>query len=212
MGCSLPGSSVHWILQARILDWVALSSCRGSSRPRDQTDISCGSWVAGRSFTTEPPRKPSKPKALNMLILLHHHISYLQDEPGSLFRTRVGSPCPRHPPGALAPVPADVQHQSGDLRSIESIWHSTCHSWCSTPAGVRAGVPHTRERELAFHTRGSESWPSTPAGVRAEAGAAAAPCCPGLWGPILHADPRQVTDSSSWVSPFKDLLSKDHRD
>ena len=180
---SPPGSSVHWILQARILDWVALSSCRGSSRPRDQTDISCGSWVAGRSFTTEPPRKPSKPKALNMLILLHHHISYLQDEPGSLFRTRVGSPCPRHPPGALAPVPADVQHQSGDLRSIESIWHSTCHSWCSTPAGVRA-----------------------------EAGAAAAPCCPGLWGPILHADPRQVTDSSSWVSPFKDLLSKDHRD
>ncbi|CAI9152549.1 unnamed protein product [Rangifer tarandus platyrhynchus] len=37
MACSLPGSSVHEILQARILEWVAISSSRGSSRPRDQT-------------------------------------------------------------------------------------------------------------------------------------------------------------------------------
>ena len=35
--CSLQGSSVHGILQARILEWVAISSSRGSSRPRDQT-------------------------------------------------------------------------------------------------------------------------------------------------------------------------------
>ena len=33
--CSLPGSSVHGIRQARILEWVAMSSSRGSSRPRD---------------------------------------------------------------------------------------------------------------------------------------------------------------------------------
>ena len=33
--CSLPGSSVHGILQARILEWIAISSSRGSSRPRD---------------------------------------------------------------------------------------------------------------------------------------------------------------------------------
>ena len=37
---SLTGSSVHGILQARILDWVALPSSRGSSPPRDQTHIS----------------------------------------------------------------------------------------------------------------------------------------------------------------------------
>ena len=36
MGCSPPGSSVHGILQARILEWVAISFSRGSSRPRDQ--------------------------------------------------------------------------------------------------------------------------------------------------------------------------------
>jgi len=49
MDCSPPGSSVHGILQARILEWVTISYSRGSSQPRDQTDISCGSctgrWV-----------------------------------------------------------------------------------------------------------------------------------------------------------------------
>ena len=39
--CSLPGFSVHWILQARILEWVAISSSRGSSRPRDGTPVMC---------------------------------------------------------------------------------------------------------------------------------------------------------------------------
>ena len=39
-GCSLPGSSVHGILQAGILDRVAISYSRGSSQPRDQTHIS----------------------------------------------------------------------------------------------------------------------------------------------------------------------------
>ena len=39
--CSWPGSSVHGILQARILEWVAVPSSRRSSRPRDQTCISC---------------------------------------------------------------------------------------------------------------------------------------------------------------------------
>ena len=37
MGCSPPGSSVHGILKARVLEWVAISSSRGSSRPRDWT-------------------------------------------------------------------------------------------------------------------------------------------------------------------------------
>ena len=47
--CSLPGSSVCGVLQARILEWTAISSSRRSSRPRDQTRISCvsciGRWV-----------------------------------------------------------------------------------------------------------------------------------------------------------------------
>ena len=47
--CSPPGSSVHGgILQARILEWVAMPSSRGSSQPRDQTHVSC---IAGGFFT-----------------------------------------------------------------------------------------------------------------------------------------------------------------
>ena len=41
MDCSLPGSSVHRIFQARMVEWVAISYSRGSSRPRDQACISC---------------------------------------------------------------------------------------------------------------------------------------------------------------------------
>ena len=43
--CSLPGSSVHGIFQARILEWVDISSPRGSSWPRDQTWVSCVSCI-----------------------------------------------------------------------------------------------------------------------------------------------------------------------
>ena len=45
---SLTGSSVHGILQARILEWVAIPFSRGSSRPSDRTWVSC---TAGRRFT-----------------------------------------------------------------------------------------------------------------------------------------------------------------
>ena len=46
MDCSLPGSSVHGIFQARILEWVAISFSRGSSWSRDQAWVSCvGRWI-----------------------------------------------------------------------------------------------------------------------------------------------------------------------
>ena len=48
MDCSPPGSSVCGFLQARILEWVAMSSSRGSSQPRDWTQIS---RITGRRFT-----------------------------------------------------------------------------------------------------------------------------------------------------------------
>jgi len=41
MGCSPPGSSVHGILQARMLEWVAMPSSRVSSQARDQTGVFC---------------------------------------------------------------------------------------------------------------------------------------------------------------------------
>ena len=62
MSCSPPGFSVHGISQARILEWVAISSSRGSSGPRDWTSVSC---IAGRLLyhwaTGEAPKPPLKP-------------------------------------------------------------------------------------------------------------------------------------------------------
>ena len=52
---SPPGSSIHGILQARILEWVAISFSRGSFRPKDQTQVS---RVAGRCFNLWATRKP----------------------------------------------------------------------------------------------------------------------------------------------------------
>ena len=57
MDCSPPGSSVHGILQARILEWVAISSSRGSSPP----GIKPGSpALQADSSPTEPPGKSGK--------------------------------------------------------------------------------------------------------------------------------------------------------
>ena len=55
---SLPGSFVQEILQARILEWVAVPSSRGFSLPRDQIRMSyILPALAGRFFTTRPPGK-----------------------------------------------------------------------------------------------------------------------------------------------------------
>ena len=58
MEYSPPRSSVHGILQARILEWVAIPCLRGSFRPRDQTQVSCVSCIASRLFTSESLEKP----------------------------------------------------------------------------------------------------------------------------------------------------------
>ena len=58
MDCSLSGSSIHGIFQARVLEWIAISFFRGPSRPRNQTQVS---RIAGRRFnlwaTREAPRE-----------------------------------------------------------------------------------------------------------------------------------------------------------
>ena len=52
MDCSLPGSSVLGVFQARILEWVALLSSRGSFQPRDQTHVSYVSCIGDGRFVT----------------------------------------------------------------------------------------------------------------------------------------------------------------
>ena len=65
--CSPPGFSVHGKSQARILEWVAISSSRGSSQPRDRTRVSCS---ANRFFTIRVTRE-----ALQYLILSYIFVS-----------------------------------------------------------------------------------------------------------------------------------------
>ena len=55
--CSLPGSSVHGFFQARVLEWGAVSFSRGSSHPRDWTQVSC---IAGRCFNLWATREVNK--------------------------------------------------------------------------------------------------------------------------------------------------------
>ena len=50
MDCSLPGTTVHGVFQARILEWVAISSSRVSSQPRDQIHISYISYIGRQTL------------------------------------------------------------------------------------------------------------------------------------------------------------------
>ena len=90
--CSPPGSSVHGILQARILEWVAISFSRGSSRPRDQTRVS---RIAGRCFNLWATRDPLicpckewllKSKNLERIFYLLYHNSKIILVPTDLFQ------------------------------------------------------------------------------------------------------------------------------
>ena len=60
--CDPMNYTVHGILQVRILEWVAVAFSRGSSQPRNQTQISC---IAIGFFISEPP---GKPKSLSMIV------------------------------------------------------------------------------------------------------------------------------------------------
>ena len=79
MGCSPPGSSVHGILPARILEWVAVSFSRGSSRPRDRTQVS---RIVGRCFNLWATRGSDFSLVIvdsfvNMFIFTENFILYL---------------------------------------------------------------------------------------------------------------------------------------
>ena len=68
MDCSPPGSSAHGISQARILAWLSIPFSRGSSPPRDQTQVSC---IAGRFFTIRATRKA-------LLSYIHYKKTYIK--------------------------------------------------------------------------------------------------------------------------------------
>ena len=77
--CSPPGSSAHGILQARMLEWVAMPSSRASSWPRDWTRVSCGSCIAGGFSTAEAPGKPPLCKCtiISRIVSVFLHIVFI---------------------------------------------------------------------------------------------------------------------------------------
>ena len=70
--CDLMAYTVHGILQARILEWVAFSFSRGSSQPRDRTQVS---HIAGRFFTSWATREA--PHTFIAVILIHQLRAYM---------------------------------------------------------------------------------------------------------------------------------------
>ena len=89
MDCSLPGSSIHEILQARILECIAISLSRGSSQPRDLTQVS---HTAGRSFNLCATREAQRRLRAEELMLLSIGVGEdsceslgLQEDPTSPF-------------------------------------------------------------------------------------------------------------------------------
>ena len=80
MDCSPPGSSTHGIFQARVLEWVAIAFSRGSSQPRDQTQLSC---ITGRRFTiwaTREAFKSGKVGGFHFLVTWLHGVWLLKTE------------------------------------------------------------------------------------------------------------------------------------
>ena len=101
--CSSPGSSVQGFLQARILEWVGISSLRGSSQSRDQTCVPCASCTDGRTpSTTEPPGnpRPQLERTLSQLsILSDDYRVWLHRPPGRLSSYNSDVTITSHSPG-----------------------------------------------------------------------------------------------------------------
>ena len=76
MDCSLLGSSVHGILQVRILEWLAIPFSMASSQPSDRTQVSS---IAGRFFTNKPSQKP----LISSRNLLYNNVPVINRTPGS---------------------------------------------------------------------------------------------------------------------------------
>ena len=78
MDCSLPGSSIYGILQARMLEWVAMPFSRGSSQPRDQTHVSCiGRWILYHRATREAPLPLLIFNTAARVLLLKHPLDHV---------------------------------------------------------------------------------------------------------------------------------------
>ena len=99
--CSPPGLSVHGILQARILEWVAIPFSRGSSQPRDRTHVS---HIAGRFYLLSH-QKWSEMKSISRVWLIQTPWTVANQSPPSMRFSRRGY-------WSRLPFPSPLSHQS----------------------------------------------------------------------------------------------------
>ena len=129
MDYSLPDSSVHGILQARILEWVAISFSRRSSPPRSWTRVSC---IAGRFFT------------IGAILLLNRNsvkANHLSFSCVCFSRSVVSDSLWPH---GLYSLPSSSVHGILQARILE--WVAISFSWGSTPPRDRTWVSHIAGR------------------------------------------------------------------
>ena len=110
MDCSLPGSSIHGIFQARVLEWVAISFSRGSSQARDWTQVS---HIEGRRFTLWPTRKAPG----EALTTMSHSYIFLKHQPLTFQQT-----CDKF--SALLPATSSWEITSKERAPISFTWFS----------------------------------------------------------------------------------------
>ena len=133
MDCSPPGSSVHGILQARTLEWVALPSSEGSSGPRDWTQVSS---TAGRFFTSWATREALFYVCIYICVCVYTHLCvYVCMCAKSLqLRPTLCNPTDTSPPSSSVHVHVDTfaSHQVS-LYGSEALWWEkqiSCVSMC----------------------------------------------------------------------------------
>ena len=115
--CNPPGSSIHGILQASILEWVAMLSSRGSSQPRDRTCVSCLLYWQVGSIPLIPSGKPNffnKLRGLKCYKLIPHRF-----------------------PGSGTEAPFSQSHQA-DIKVLAGVRISS-QAWCSFPGPLAGG-------------------------------------------------------------------------
>ena len=120
MDCSPPGSSVHGILQARVLEWVAIPFSRGFSQPRDRTQVS----------TLQADSLPSEPRGKLIYTYIHTYNQFLAlyiitwvslgDSDGKESDYNAGDPGLGRSPGEGNSNPLQCSEEPGALQSMES--------------------------------------------------------------------------------------------
>ena len=151
MDCSPPGSSIHEILQARILEWVAMPLSRGSFQPRDRTDVSlCLLHQQPGSLPLAPPGKPANEGG-------HGFNPWSRKIPHSVEQLSLGVTtsepmcCKYWSPQALEP--ALCNKRSHTMRSPHTTTESSPHLLQLEKAHAAVKTQHRKKQKLCSHLK-----------------------------------------------------------